>query len=296
MLKKFLIYAIGTSSVIMLGSIPAHAQRALTTVRVCTGPVGLTYEKVGQEIQKQSKGILEVTLITTAGSQSNADNIANGVCDTAIVQSDILYVIRNASQLEVGPVFYQEPFNLICNKNSGITRITDANSKTKFLIGANGGGTATTIQSFKKADPKRYENVPTEPIGGLRAAALVDEGSAAQCMALVAGLNSPLMKEINENSKATGNLRLIPADDKDLLNVKDSKGRLIYTQFQIPSGIYAGGLQPSAFFGSSVNTVAVNAELVTSTKFIDDHEDDYSKFLRIVNTALPSIKLLVQTK
>lgn len=290
MSRKPLAIIVGISALMLSTNIASAQKPALPTIKLCTGQEGLNYNFAGTEIRKQAKDILNINLIPSTGSLKNLEGIENGTCDVAIVQSDALNIYSNISGFELGPVLYKEYWHLICNEAANINRITDLTAKNKILIGPNGSGTAVTWESFVKADPARYEVVQHEPIGGLRAAAIVQEGSNAQCMALVTGLNSNAIKEINENAKQKGNLRLVPSNDRDILKTKDGRGRKVYSDVEIPSGTYSGGLQPRSLFGSSVNTVAVNAVIVASSKYIDEHEPDYNKFLRAVNAAIPSIK------
>jgi len=287
-MKNFLLAGI---SVFSFGISAAQADtKPLPVIRLCTGLQGLNYFWTGQEIAKQAKNILDIKVIPTKGSLENLAKLASNDCDVAIVQSDALNAVDKVSNVEVGPALYKEYWHLICNTDANISRITGLNKDTKILLGANGGGAEVTWTSLVKSDPKRYSVVPHDPIGGLRAAGIVQQGSQAACMAVVTGLNSAGIKEINEIAKQSNNMRLIASNDGDILNVKDPKGHLVYTNDSIPSGTYAGGLQPSSLFGSSVDTVSVNALIVSNSDFIDANEGVYTQFLRAVNNAVPGIK------
>lgn len=289
MFKKMLLASIATSTFLITTHV-AMAQRELPTIRACSGLKGLNYYWVIDEIAKQSKGVLKIINNASKGSLENIDRLVSGECDVAIIQSDSLTVADKAGNVEVGPPLYNEFWHLICNTDSGITRITQLNQNTKILIGEPGNGAEVTWTSFVKADPKRYEIVPHDPIGGMRAAGIVQQGRNASCMAVVTGLNAEGINAINESAKQTNNLRLIPSNDSDILKIKDPKGHYVYIEEIIPSGIYSGGLQPKSIMGSSVKTVAVTAVIAASTDYLDKHNGDYEKFLAAVRNAIPNIK------
>ncbi|CAH2603566.1 TRAP transporter substrate-binding protein [Rhodovastum atsumiense] len=291
----------------VLASLPSLAlaqkpEAALPSVKLCTGPQDGNYDFSGIQIAQQAKGVLNVTLVQTQGSLDNLARLDKGECDAAIVQSDAYGVYlkqnsRSALNIEKSRVLYQEYLHFICNSQAGLSKITQLTRQHTILIGPLGGGTSTTWESFRLADPKRYDPIPTLPVGGLRAVNMVQEGSQAACLLFVTGLKSPQINEANQvalNSK--GKLVLIAADDSDLPKLKDPKGRQIYSKATIPGGTYPGGLQPSSMFGSSVDTIAVDAVFVASTAFIDANGQAYNALLRAVNNAVPAIKNKVEAK
>ncbi len=268
------------------------------TVRFCTGASGGNYEFSGIEVARQMSGApTKVVIVNTKGSLDNLARLdsadADG-CDVAIVQSDALNVYmrgnpKSSLSIERGRAMYKEYVHLICNPSAGLSKITGLTTKTVLLTGANGGGAAVTWESFTLADKKRYGGVPTRPVGGLRAASMVQEGTEAACLFQVIGLKAPAMNEINQLA-ATSNdrLRLVPADDSDLPGVKDPKGKPMYTAEDIPGGTYPG--MQHGTFSTSVATISVDALFVAKTSWIDDHEADYQNLLRGVNRAMPAIR------
>jgi TRAP-type uncharacterized transport system substrate-binding protein len=293
MFRKTLLTTFLATNLIFANHV-AKAQDNLATTRLCTGLINLNYDWAGHEIQKQAKGRLNIVLINSKGSLENLEKLGKE-CDVAIVQSDATYAIANSSSIEFGPPLYKELWHLICNTDANISRITELNKNTKLLLGANGGGAEVTWLSFVKADPNRYGVVPHDPIGGLRAAGIVQQGGNAACMAVVTGLNAPGIKEISESATQSNNMRLIPSNDSDILKIKDSKGHFVYMNEEIPSGTYRG-LQPRSIMGSSVNTVGVNAMIVVSSDYLDKHDGDYEKFLSAVKSAVPGIKAHVEAQ
>lgn len=267
------------------------------TVRFCTGPQGGNYEFSGIEIARQMQGApTRVTVFNTKGSLDNLarlDSSGDDGCDAAIVQSDALAVYMKANprstlSIERGRSMYREYVHLICNTAVGLSKITKLNDKTVVLVGSNGGGSAVTWESFTLADKKRYGIVPTRPVGGLRAASMVQEGTEAACMLQVIGLKAPAINEVNQLAATSGDrLALVPADDSDMPSVKDPKGKPMYIATDIPGGTYPA--MQHGTFSTSVGTIAVEALFVTRSAWIDDHESDYQNLLRGVNRAMPAI-------
>lgn len=284
---------------------PAFAQKPPAeqpAVRLCTGSHDGNYEFAGIQVARQAKGSLNIAIVNTQGSLDNLARLDKGECDAAIVQSDAYGVYRkqnsqSALNIEKSRALYPEYLHFICNSQAKISKITQLGKNQTILVGPPGGGTSTTWESFKLADPKRYEVIPTLPIGGLRAVNLVQEGSEAACMLFVTGLRSDQINMANQVAlNSNGRLALIAADDSDLPKLKDPKGVPIYTRATIPGGTYPGGLQPSSFLGSSVDTITVDAVFVTNTAFIDANEQSYNALLRAVNNAIPAIKNKVEVK
>ena len=285
----------------LIGLPSAHAD-TLPVVRICAGPAGLNYEFAVKQIQIQAHGTLDIEGIHTEGSLQNLELLAAEKCDAAIVQSDAfnVYKKQNASSaldLEGGRPLYDEFVHFICTKESGITRITQLTNKQTVLIGPNGGGSSVTWESFKIADPDRYgppKGPQTLPYGGERAVNML-LASEAQCMIQVTGLKAQGIMKVNAIAlqQKENTLLLEPADDSDMPDVKDIKGKPMYVQEYIPSGTYPGGLQPKSIWGSRVRTIAVHAMFVASTKWADSHEKDYAKVLDMVNRALPAILIHV---
>jgi hypothetical protein len=299
MLKHLVITAATTAAITTFTVLPtaftvlptAQAQRSsrdISTVKMCTGLKGLNYYWVGEQIQAQAKNQVNIVLVTSKGSLENIDRLNSGECDVALIQSDTTIAANNAGGIEVGEPLYKEYWHLICNTDANVDRVTKLNQKTPILLGDNGSGVETTWTAFVKADPDRYGKVPHEPKGGQRAAGLVKKGDEAACMAVVTGLNSEGIQTVNNIAKTSDNMRLIPSDDGDILKLKDSKGRLVYTRETIPSKTY-DGLQ-KGWFSSAVNTIGVQAVIAANKDFLDKDQAAYSKFLDAVHKALPTIK------
>jgi TRAP-type uncharacterized transport system substrate-binding protein len=273
---------------------PVLAQEeGVPRVNICTGLKDGNYDFVGIQIALQAKGSLHGKLINTSGSMENLDKLDKGECDAAIVQSDAynLYLKRNshsALTLERGRVLYPEYVHLICNTAANLSKITGLKKDQVVLIGPPGGGSAVTWESFKLADPARYGSIPTQPIGGTRAAGKVQDGTDAACMFDVIGLKAPGINSIDDLAKSSNDrLRLINAQDSDMPSIKDPKGHPMYEEAAIPGSTYPN-LQ-HGFFSTSVPTITVESIFVANSNWVDANADGYDRLLRAVNMAMPAI-------
>ena len=271
----------------MAAAEPAH-------VRFCTGPEGGNYDFTGIQVAQQARGSVHVDLIRTKGSMDNLDKIVDGTCDAAIVQSDAhgVYLKQHPGTLlniERGRVLYPEYAHLVCNKNAGLSKITGLHKGMTVLVGPNGGGSSVTWDSFRLADPKRYDDIAILPIGGKRGLGLVDDGKDATCMLYVAGLAASSMNEADAFAETSGHLTLVPTNDGDVENLKDPKGRKVYEDASIPSGTYPHAFQTRSLMGSSIGAIAASAIVVANVSFIDANDAVYDKFLTTLNHAMPAV-------
>jgi TRAP transporter TAXI family solute receptor len=270
-----------------------YAQDNLPHVNLCTGVKDGNYDFVGIQIAFQAKGSLHGTLINTAGSLENLAKLDAGTCDAAIVQSDAysVYLKQNSHSnltLERGRALYPEYVHFICNKDAGLSKITGLQKTQTVLVGPAGSGSAVTWDSFKAADPARYGSIPTQPIGGTRAAGKVQDGSDAACMFAVIGLKAPGINAINDVAKTSNDrILLINAQDSDMPGVKDPKGKTMYEKASIPGGTYPD-LQ-HGMLSTSVPTITVMSILVANSNWVDANGPAYDALLKAVNQAMPAI-------
>jgi TRAP transporter TAXI family solute receptor len=279
----------------------AHA----TDLNLCTGAPGGNYAFAGAQIALNAQGTsLRVITHNTNGSMQNLDLLTNGKsppdphCDAAIAQADAIGVFAKsnpeaAAKIEQDAPLYDEYLHFICNTAADISKITQLTPKQTIAVGNAGGGTWTTWQSFIQADPRRYKDIPTSPLSGIRAANQVLRGDPVSCMLFVTGLKAASIMEANQlglNNK--GALALVATDDSDVRALKDGKEK-VYREATFPSGMYPG-LQPKSLFGSSVDTLAVRAMIVANSDWIEANQSAFEIFLQAVNRAMPAIKHKVE--
>lgn len=276
----------------LLGTCVANAQPA--TMKLCTGGEQGNYFWAGNNIAKHSAGRVNIEVISSQGSMDNLERLMSNNCDAAFVQQDALLVYnnRNARALNnferVGSL-YKEYVHLVCNRDARIKRVTDLNSKHTVAIGPLGSGSNVTWEGFVLADKKKYGQVKTSPITGMRALAAVRDGTDVQCMIFTAGLSSTYVK--SDIQSAGDKVALIPADDSDFDNAVDPKGKKIYTFHNIPGGTYPK--LETGWLGGKVSTVAVDAVFVISSSWIEKNERAFDYLMRGMNNALPEIRARV---
>lgn len=266
---------------------------AAPTLRLCTGAEKGNYHTSGLIVRDQAKGMLAVELAPTAGSIDNLRRIEDGACDAAIVQADAygVYKDRNpgtALMLNRVTTLYKEYAHLVCNAALGVGDVGDLGShpeKFRVATGEAGSGTDVTWAAWVKLDTS-YGKVPTLRIGGNQAILKTMDGAETSCFLWIGGLNSPFMKQINDQS--AGKLRLVAVDDGDFDNAKDPQGNKIYTFTKIPGGIYKN-LQ-SGFFSSAVTTLSVDAVFVISSAWVDANPRGFDDATEAVLRALPAIR------
>lgn len=272
MTKRIGMLAVLAGAAMALGSVAAQAQTAKPNFRLCTGGDKGNYYRVGKILEKRTSAV-NVQVIPTDGSLDNLNKIVRNECDGAFVQSDSLLVFsaKNAdaiSTIERSGVLYPEYVHLVCNRNSGIERITDLKKNHRIAIGSEGTGANTTWAAFVQADPKRYKEVGTDDRSENRAIAAVSDGSEVQCSLFVAGLGSSYMKTTVSNSGK--NVVLVGTDDWDMGKVaKDGRGKSVYNYMEIPAGTYPK-IQPSgmAWGTKPVKVITVDALFVGNLNWI----------------------------
>ncbi|MCW2242237.1 TAXI family TRAP transporter solute-binding subunit [Azospirillum canadense] len=263
----------------------------LPGVRLCTGSAKGNYFFAGSVIAQQAKGSLKVDVIETAGSIDNLRKMEDGACDAALVQSDAygVYKDRNpSSALSIvrAGALYKEYAHLLCNKTSGIDSVKDLRSnKAKLLTGDAGSGSEVTWATWIKMD-KDYTKAATDRIGGTQAILRIRDGAEAQCALFINGLNSALMKQVNE--QAGDRVKLVPVKDGDFASVKDPGGNKVYSAEDIPGSTYKA-LQ-SGFFSSAVPTLAVEALVVLRADWAEQNKRGLDELSDAVLRATPAIK------
>jgi TRAP transporter TAXI family solute receptor len=298
-MKNYLLTTVGVLALLMPLEMKAESRGggpevSKPIIRLCTGPDGGNYQLAAQEVTKWLRDRLDVRLVETKGSVENLDRLGAKECDVAPVQDDAFRVYkvkyaRSAGDLERAGPLYREYAHLVCNRASGVSRVTDLMSKSHGVaIGPNGSGSSVTWDSWVLAD-KRYAEAPTFPLAGQRALEKVRLGTEVQCMIFTAALNSSFVRGFV--NAAGAEVHLVRANDGDFDNAKDEKGKPIYQYVDIPGGTYPK-IQDGAF-SSSVRTVAVQAVWVARTEWIEANERPYNWFLEAKTRAEPAIRKIV---
>lgn len=269
--------------------------------RLCTGAETGNYYKAGHMVKKMQGSGVNINVVPTQGSLENLDKLTRGECDGAFVQSDALLVYSNKnaaaiSVVERAGVLYQEYAHLLCNRKSGIDRVTDLTSAHSVAVGPDGSGARTTWDAFVLADAKRYKPVRIDSRSGPRAYSAVADGTDVTCALWIGAIGSSAMK--NDASAKGDQIVLAGTDDWDMGKVaKDNRGKPVYSYSEIPAGTYPKIQQSGMMFGTKpVKVIAVDALFVSNVNWINANEKAYDSVLRSFSAAQPAIKDMVTPK
>lgn len=231
---------------------------------LATASPGGTYTAFGN-LLKQGTPSVDVRLRPSAGSMENLGLLASGEVDAAIVQSDAFEVFRRSAPQRPLPALqqvalYPEVVQMIANRRSGIKAVKDLEPGTHTLyIGPKGSGTAMTWEGLCLQD-KGYRRVRTRHASYEAALERVSQDPNAVMM-IVAGLNSDLLAKAESQASSGRKIRLVPVNDWDFNDARDTRGNRIYHFVTLPARTYPA-LQRGLFLGSDVESVAVSAVLV----------------------------------
>ncbi len=236
---------------------------------VTGGPKG-TYYQFGLNLQElmRPQGI-ELAVHNSNGSVENIYAVFKrpGV-QLGIVQSDVLAFVakvhtdpvlkRMAQKIKMVFPLYNEEIHLVGHKN--ISDFNDLQGK-RVAIGEEGSGTYLTAKLLFEISQIKPGKM--EPVGTDEALRKVKERSL-DAMFYVAG--HPV-KLFTENVTATDNLKVIPIENKDILE--------FYTPSIIPAGTYS-------WQNEEVRTAAVKAVLITFDyrAALCDHVGRFARILR----------------
>ena len=272
----------------------AHAQTpagsSKPTIRFCTAKAGGNYHWVGTKFAEHLGSDIDVQVVPTRGSWENLELINAGRCDFAIVQNDAMHVYRkrhpqtSLTVVRAGPL-YKEYVHVLCNRKSGIDDIDDLEPRHKIAVGDLGTGSSVTWDGFTLARPEQYGKVQISPMDGVLALTAISDGAEVQCMLFTAGLNSEFVS-LDANN-AGDYVKLITAKDSKLRQQKDDQGRPLYETGTIPGGKYKK-LQ-SGFWGSSVETMTVEALLLANKQWVEANTALYTKVVRARDKLRPEM-------
>ena len=249
-------------------------------LRIATGNPNLNYHHFGNLMKKELNDNISIVLVPTSGSVENLNLIKSGKVDACMVQSNVIKMFEkehpNANIVTEQFSVYPEPVQLISSRDSGIDNIDDLSNDHIIIAGPSNSGTDKTWVDFgvmdsDYRDPQKmnmnYDDALNTIINNKKSA-----------MVIVAGLKSPFMMKINQ-SAIKNNLQLVPVDDFgffDLDDVNDKNGNPIYSVVDIPSTTYPN-LQAGKYWGTnSIETVAVDAIFMLSTKWVQSNDMKYT--------------------
>lgn len=250
------------------------------SMKLCTGGQGGNYFPAGKDIAAQATNLVNVEVVSTAGSMDNFARMAAGECDAAIVQSDAwleFKAVNPGAALSIEEVtpLYAEVYHLVCHVDAKIDSVADLNARTTLMRGPNGSGTQVTWANLVRANAERkgagasWKSIPTLPVGGISALGKIRSGQEAQCLMFVAGVGSADMKRVDRSAKDDKNrvvLKLVSLDDGRTIGAsatwtyaKGDKGIPLYRAATIQRGTYQ-----NLNGGNDVPTFSLSAMLVVT--------------------------------
>ena len=259
-------------------------------LRIATGKETGIYYSVAGKLLQQQLGNTKSELISTNGSVQNLEMLKNGTADIAFCQLDALINMTGADMdILIIKRLYPEYVHLIVSQGSKIKSIKDFDlKKAKFAIGPDGSGTWVTWKSFCTAD-KSYADVATVPLGGARALSAL-ESKDVDAVLLIGGLGmGDAMKANNDGAK----FELAAVDDWDFNNAVYKKDK-VYDFIDLPAKTYPMLIE--GMFKGSVETIKVDAVLVTTAKWADANANLYDKLFDAATRTIPNIKLAMDAR
>lgn len=287
-MKRSILFA----AALACGFSVAHAD---TEFRLCTGAADSSHHGAGLKIAQQLADTeVEITIVETGGSVDNLRRIRESECDGAVVQADTYHVFKNSDpevplDVEFAGYLYDEYIHLFCNREADINDVGDLENHPEdftIIVGSKGSSHAVTWRAFTHMDDD-YAEVPTLAIDGTRAINKVVNGTEAQCLIYVGGLNSEFARKVDIQGEF---IKLVPVDDGDFDNIEDESGWRVFEFKTIPSGTYPNA-QGSYFAG--VETLVVAAILLIDLDWIEQNLRYYDTVLDAVYAAHPAILKMV---
>jgi TRAP-type uncharacterized transport system substrate-binding protein len=251
--------------------VSATAMKAKTPAKpdlsFATGKKDGTYDLFGKVLVSNSKDIINLKLVETAGSAENLKLLLAGQVDMALVQSDVLGSVKDSLTSEQ-TVAYPEMLQLLAHKDSGISSISDLKDTNKVLF-PKGSGSASSWAALCNDEPK-FKKIKVDYIDSYAKGiekVIKDKNSV---LFLVAALNSPILQKADK----TGKLRLASVYDDKLLKLKDSKGNPIYTYYRIDGDVYPNLQYRWWWFNKNIDTLATDAVLVLRADWVKRYGQD----------------------
>lgn len=228
-------------------------------LRLATASAGGTYEQLGRRIAERARERLgrPIQVLNTAGSYDNAERLANGEADLAILQSDVAYLeyFQKGRFLAVAPLS-TEPIQIVARRELGLSRLSelllrDEPAVWKVAIGAPGSGSAAHARQVLHRlgiEAKRLRILEislADALDGIRV-------RAVDVAFVTATVPHPLIRE----AAARQMVSVLGIDDDILAALKKSNPS--FTLTEVPFDAYSG-------MQSNVRTLGTEALLVART-------------------------------
>ncbi|MBT4762825.1 MAG: hypothetical protein HOO06_14120 [Bdellovibrionaceae bacterium] len=249
-------------------------------------------------------------LVTTIGSGEVVGKVKSGICDFGIAQADIIHKEKNNGP--AAPVvsfdykgnnvdfIYLEMGHMICNSQSEITTISDFSNKTTLYIpGGSKSGSWQTWNTMLSLDMKglsltrdNYGDALIISRASMDNSDTIDSvrNNENSCGFFVTSPNSPFLQGLVNEAKTAGEyaeFQLVDASDRSF---DDDNGGFSLMMGDLPNDIY-GPLKPSGWTGEdSIETIAVQAQVIVNKEFKDKNPNKYKEFVSAMEVTAQEIR------
>lgn len=237
-----------------------------------TGGTSGTYYPLGiamaQQIFGNVEGVSNANAVSTGASVANAQEMAEGKYQLALIQNDIAYYAvsgETLSDFEDNPIdnmagmvsLYPEDIQLVTTADSEVTSIEDLKGK-KVAVGDKGSGTEANARQILEAAGLTYDDFTPEYIGFGDASQGLQNGTIDAAF-IVAGAPTSAIQELGANK----DVNVLSLSD-DIISTLTSEYSY-YTERTISQDEYADYGQTE-----DIKTVAVQAILVVDKHISED--------------------------
>ncbi|WP_163969407.1 TAXI family TRAP transporter solute-binding subunit [Oceanobacillus halotolerans] len=241
-------------------------------ITIGTGGTSGTYYPLGvamaQQIFSGVDGVDNANAVSTGASVSNAQEMADGKYQLALIQNDIAYYAVNGETLEdfegntvdnmAGfASLYPEDIQLVTTADSGITSLDDLEGKN-VAVGDQGSGAEANASQVLEAAGITYDDITAEFLGFGDAAQGLQNGTIDAAF-ITAGAPTSAIQELG----ASKDVHVLSLPD-DVISTLTSEYSY-YTERNIPADTYGDYGQTE-----DITTVAVMAIMVVDSGLSED--------------------------
>ena len=243
------------------------AGTAFAELTFTTGGAAGTYYAFGGVLAKyvSENTDLDITAVTSGGSQDNIERLDMGMADLAFSQSDVAYCIYNGIRYEDyldDPItgfsalaaLYDETVQLITT-DPEIKSMADLKGKS-VSIGDMGSGVYYNALDYLAAYDMTVEDIKPQYLSFADSADSLKDGKIVAAF-VVAGAPTPAVVDLC----ATKEVYLVNVDDEHIAKLSEINGA--YTKCIIPAGTYSG-------IDTDTVTVSVKAIVLAGENITDD--------------------------
>ncbi|SFA96636.1 hypothetical protein SAMN04488072_104203 [Lentibacillus halodurans] len=241
-------------------------------VTIGTGGTSGTYYPLGvamaQQIFADAEGVSQARAVSTGASVTNAQEMASGDYQLALIQNDIAYYAVNGETLadfEESTVdnmagmtsLYPEDIQIVTTADSDINSLEDLEGKN-VAVGDQGSGAEANAKQILEAGGITYDDLTAEFMGFGDASQGLQNGTIDAAF-ITAGAPTSAIQELG----ASKDVKVLSISEEVINNLTSEYS--YYTERTIPAETYADYGQEG-----DIQTVAVMAILVVDSELPED--------------------------